>query len=175
MAFYRLSRQTLALHVGGAQGAALGGVKGQPRSKDAFEVAVANACGGLGYAVLFGGTVLGTQGVDLVAFDQRRGTAYAISVTVSNDIADKLRELKLVRGQLDVGLSASWKVKPVIITGQPAARLLQGDRQSADQERTLLLTLEDLQGLIEEPVDLDALDAALQREAGPSTSRGMGF
>lgn len=53
--------------------------------QDHFEGVLANICGALGFAVMFGGTLLSNTGIDFIAFEKEAAKAYVFSVTVSND------------------------------------------------------------------------------------------
>jgi len=161
--FYDLARQALSNHIGDAQDVAFRGGQRKGPGEAVFETAIANACGALGYPVLFGGTTLSTQGVDLVAFQTQGNIAYAISVTVGTDLDGKIRQLRLVQSRLLQALEPVWTVKLVVITGQPGSVVIGRDKQTAIEEKVLVLTVDDLQGLREQPPDLDSFATALQR------------
>ncbi len=164
--FYGLSKRALADHIGTAAAPPQGG-KSQSVNAPALELAIANACTALGYATMFGGTVLQTPGIDLIAFDAEGKVAYAVSVTVSNDIPQKIRTLRLVLPDLEQALAPSWLVKPVVLTSLPSEKVNKADVQLAIDEQMLLLTLDDLGGLLEAPPNLDDLDGGLRRPIPP--------
>lgn len=144
-------------------------------SADALELALANACAGLGWATVFGGTTLKTAGVDLVAFDLEMTRAYPISATISNDIGDKFRGWLRVKAQIESELSPLWRVCPVIITSEPLASCAVDDLREAQGARVQVLVAEDLAWAHEVPPDLTRLQELLRSDPSPLPDWPVGF
>jgi hypothetical protein len=136
-------------------------------STDALELSLANTCAALGWPALFGGTVLKTPGVDLIAFDSEEGRAYAISATISNDIAAKFKGWLLVKTDIESKLHPLWKVCPVIVTSQPLASCAPDDLREALEGRVLVLTAENLEWAHEVPPDLDVFQNLVRVDVQP--------
>ena len=96
----------------------------QGLSLGALELALANACGALGYGVLFTGHLLKSAGVDLIAFDETSGRAYVVSGTIGNDIIEKLRTWLAMEPLIVQDLLPEWTPRPVIITSQSRSTLI---------------------------------------------------
>jgi len=159
-AWYRLARQEFSREVdarppGGGQG---------DRPGDAFELALANACGAIGYGVLFAGHLLKSAGVDLIGFDETTRRAYAISATIGNDISAKLRTWLAVKTYVADALAPEWSVRPVIVTSQPADTLLAQDLRACYQREVLVLAAEQLSCLKEAPPDLQLFGRILAQD-----------
>ncbi len=122
--------------------------------------------------MLFGGTLLQTTGVDFVALDETRATAFAVSVTIGNDVADKVRTWLLVKASISDALSPVWDVRPVIITAQESKAIPAVGKTSAFDEGVQLITAEQIQCLREDPPDLQHFTAlfALSKEIDARTS-----
>jgi hypothetical protein len=148
--WYRYGRKDYAHEVD----ARVPGMGKGDRPGDAFEVALANACGGLGYGVVFAGHLLQSAGVDLVAFDGLTHIAYVISATTGNDIAEKLRTWLSMKPLLGQALAPEWALRPIIITSQPADTLMAEDLTACHRQGVLVLAAEQLLPLKESPPDL---------------------
>jgi hypothetical protein len=120
----------------------------------AFELALANSFGALGYSVLFAGHLLQAAGVDLVAFDDASRRAYVISATTGNDLASKLRTWLAMRPIIGPSLEPEWRLRPVIITTQPAQSLVVSELADCGRHDVLVLAAEQLTPLAEAPPDL---------------------
>jgi hypothetical protein len=129
------------------------------RPADAFELAIANVCGALGFGVLFAGHMLKSQGVDLVAFDERSHRLYVISATIGNSIGEKLRSLVNLLPDIDKHVTPGWEVRPVIVTTQ--AELIAEDLKACHERGVLVLHDIQLAPLKEAPPDLEAFAALL--------------
>ncbi len=125
------------------------------RPSDAFELALANALGALGYGVLFAGHILKTQGVDLIGFDAVTNRAYVLSATISNDIDRKLKSWLNLEAWMRDRLEPTWRVRPVIVTTQPYSSLTRQDLAAAAERRVLVLAAESLSALKESEPDLE--------------------
>ena len=160
--WYRLANRSLADHLGPFPPTP---TKGQ-QSADAFEVALANLCSSAGHSVYFGGGTLKTPGLDFIAFNETAGRAYAVSVTVSNDVGAKTRGWLRVRPIVDAALTPRWEVRPVVVSASPRAVISQTDLGLAHQDGVTVMTAEDLAGL--KVGDIRALDAFRARlDAAP--------
>lgn len=140
-----------------------GGGKGD-RPGDALELALANACGALGYGVFFAGHLLQSAGVDLVAFDLVSKFAYVISATVGNDIVEKLRTWLAMEPAISQALMPEWIPRPVIITSQPGATLVTQDVLACYARRVLVLSAENLAALKESPPDIQMFGRTLAQD-----------
>ncbi len=160
--WYRLAQADLAAHVRPRSARQQKG----DRDSDALEVAIGNACGALGMSVLFGGKIVETAGLDLVAFDSdpSSSVAYAVSVTIDNKIAEKLRQWLRVAEAIRATLEPLWSVLPVIVTSDPASALPPSEVQEAAQCGVRVLDGGDLAALMEIPPDIQAFAEALARE-----------
>jgi hypothetical protein len=145
------------------------------RPGDAFELAIANACGALGFGVLFAGHLLQSAGVDIIAFDYTTKRVYAISATVGNDIAGKLRALLGMEQYLERGLAPEWLPRPVILTSQPGASLVEQDLRSCYARKVLVLASEQLAPLKETPPDLPLFGRFLAMDPPDVTSQSPRF
>jgi hypothetical protein len=172
--WYSLARKTLSAHIPETPGAAAGSRRNSPAA-DAFELAIANVFSSLGYNVLFGGTLLQTTGVDFVALDETRATAFAVSVTIGNDVADKVRTWLLVKASISDALSPVWDLRPVIIMAQELQAIPAIAKTSAFDEDVQLITAEQIQCLREEPPDLQYFTSlfALGKAIDARTSSGL--
>jgi hypothetical protein len=160
-AWYRHGRKDLAREVDTRQP----GMGKSDRPGDAFELALANACGALGYGVLFAGSILQSAGVDLIAFDGLSRNAYAISATTGNDLMAKLRTWVDTEPIIAADLEPEWTLRPVIITTQPTASLIQEDLDACTRRRVLVLAAENLAPLRESPPDLQTFSKLLAEPA----------
>lgn len=155
--WYGLVNQSIATHI-------LPGREGRKnrsdRTQDRFEVALSNVCGALGYAVLFGGRALSTSGADFVAFDATRSRAYVFSVTLSNNVNEKLRTLKLFLH--DIGdASTGYMLCPIVVCQVARECFLPEDLRNAQECSISVLGQEDLEPLTVEPVDLERFEEKL--------------
>jgi hypothetical protein len=127
----------------------------------AFELMLANACSALGYAVLIGSAPISTPGVDFLAFQEESGMVLAVSATITNDVAEKVRAWALVEKTLRESLPG-WTVRPVIVSAQSADTILGSDRSLAANKGVLVLAREELAPLIEDPPDLAGFEFAFK-------------
>ena len=133
----------------------LPGMGQKDRPSDAFELALANSLGALGYGVLFAGHILKTPGIDLIAFDEASRRAYIVSATVSNDIDRKLKSWLDLELWIRARLEPQWQIRPVIATTQPYSSLTHQDLVAAVDRQVLVLTAESLNTLKETEPDLN--------------------
>lgn len=137
------------------------GTKGKSGAvQDQFEIVIANTFSALGCSVFFGGTVLKTPGIDLVAFNSNEVRVYVLSVTVSNDLDKKLRTLLTAIEDLKFSLEG-WLISPFIVSLESANTFLHNDIINAREAGVVLLSGEDLEPLREEPPDLHAIQNIL--------------
>ncbi len=136
--WYQYGRQELAQEVE----ARFPGMRRGDRPSDAFELAISNALGALGFGVLFAGGILKTAGIDLVAFDNATHRAYAISAVTGIDIEKKLRTLVEMDPWLRRALEPEWPLRLVIITTQPGESLLEDDLPACHRRGVLVMTAE---------------------------------
>jgi hypothetical protein len=134
------------------------------RPAEALELALANACGAIGFGVFFAGHLLQSAGVDLIAFDADSKRAYVISATVGNDIAGKLRTLLAIEPAIAQTLVPEWTPRLVIITSQPGSTLLAQDLSASYGRRVLVLAAEQLAPLKELPPDLQMFRQTLAQD-----------
>jgi len=148
--WYRFGHQELGQEVA----ARMPGMAKGDRPADAFELALANAFGAVGYSVIFAGHLLQSAGVDLIAFDDTSHRAYVISATTGNDLAGKLRTWLSMRPNIAPPLEAEWTIRPVIITTQPAESLVASELADCQRHDVLVLAAEQLTPLAETPPDV---------------------
>jgi len=141
--WYNLAHKSLADHL--APSPPMQG-KGQP-SSDAFELAIANACSAAGLAVLFGGTPLGTPGIDFIAFSETTRRAYPVSATISTRVAEKTREWLRVRASVQTSLAPLWEIRPLVVSASPRAEIALADLAFAQSEGVAVITAEGLVGV----------------------------
>ncbi|QRF22839.1 hypothetical protein FY534_03455 [Alicyclobacillus sp. TC] len=128
-----------------------------------LEILVSNVFSAMGFSVFFGGTILKTPGIDLVAFDSAESNVYVISVTVSNDLDKKLRTFLPALHDLETALHG-WLIRPVMVSLESTKAFLHNDFVNAQQAGVVLLSEEDLEPLSLEYPDLDAFRKHLVRE-----------
>lgn len=155
--WYRFGHQELSQEVAPR----IPGMGKGDRPSDAFELAIANACGALGYSVLYAGHQLQSAGVDMVAFDQSARRAYVISATTGNDLASKLRMWLAMRPNIGAVLEPEWALRPVVITSQPAESLVASELSACHRHDMLVLAAEQLAPLAESPPDLQTFAVLL--------------
>lgn len=158
--WYRFGRQDLSQEVA----VRMPGMGKGDRPPDAFELALANAFGALGYSVLFAGHLLQSAGVDLIAFDDRLHRAYVISATTGNDLAAKLRTWLGMLPHVAPALEPEWTLRPVIITTQPASSLVASELADCQRHDVLVLAAEQLTPLAEVPPDLQTFATLIGRD-----------
>ncbi len=106
---------------------------------------------GLGWPTLFGGNILKTPGVDLIAADRETRTLLAISATTETDISKKLDSWVKVSGEIITAVAPEWTVRPIIITTRSNGDCKRADIKEAYLRGVLVLTSEDLGCLSEDP------------------------
>jgi hypothetical protein len=98
-----------------------------------------------------------------MAFDLSTETAFAISVTVTEAIADKIGKLVLLREELEFAVGAGWRLTQVVVTIQARAALVPARLKEASDANVTVLTGEDLKVLMDESPDLRPFEQALHR------------
>jgi hypothetical protein len=161
-AWYRLAGKPVGGPLESVAMAATGRTDGR-KVESLIEVAIVNACASLGYAVFYAGTALQTTGVDCVAFDPGASDAFALSVTISNDVSDKTRKWLLVRDEVLKAIGGQWKLRAVIITAVPRASIVPSELADAADAGVLVLTKEDLSFLSDTHPDVSSFAEALRR------------
>ncbi len=111
---------------------------------DGLEVSLHAACLGLGLPTLFGGGILKTPGVDLIAVDRGEHTLLVISATTETDIPKKLDMWVKVSKEIVAAVAPEWEVRPIIITSRPKDACNPADIKEAYHRGVLVLTAEDL-------------------------------
>ena len=129
---YSLAGVSLAGDLQQATLAATGGAKASAAGR--FETALANACVACGYEVLFGGKLLSTRQLDFLALDESAGRVHAVSVTTSNRVLDKFRDLKLAVARLAQDCGPAWSWRMVIISAQPRATCVEAEVVALEQD-----------------------------------------
>jgi len=129
----------------------------------AAELLLLNGLAALGYPTFYGPSPFETSGVDIMAFDATTKTAFAISVTVTEAIADKIGKLVMLRKELDVEVGEDWHLSLVVVTIQPRGALVAARLKEANDDNVNVLTGEDLQPLMDESPDLRPFEQALHR------------
>ena len=155
--WYRFGHQELSQDVASR----MPGMGKGDRPAEAFELAIANALGALGYSVLFAGHQLQSAGVDLVAFDKASRRAYMISATTGNDLESKLRTWLAMRPSIVSLLEPEWTLRPVIITSQLTESLVGIELGACQRHGVLVLAAEQLAPLAELPPDLQTFAALI--------------
>lgn len=103
----------------------------------AAELLVLHGLAGLGYPTFYGPNPFETSGVDIMAFDSLTRTAFAISVTVTDAIGDKISKLVLLRNELQAAVGDDWRLALVVATIQPEAGLITSRlKEAADADVT---------------------------------------
>jgi hypothetical protein len=110
-----------------------------------------------------------------VALDEPRATAFAVSVTIGNDVVDKVRTWLLVKASISNALSPVWDVRPVIITAQESHAIPAIGKTTAFNEGVQLITAEQIQCLREDRPDLQQFTSlfALGKAIDARTSSGL--
>lgn len=162
-AWYRLAGKPMGGPLDSVARAATGRTDGH-KVESLLEVAIVNACASLGYAVFYAGTALQTTGVDCMAFDLSERSAFALSITIGNDVADKATKWLLVHLEVAGAIGSQWKLRPVVITALRYQSLLQAELSSASEAGVLVLTAEDLTFLSDQTPDVTSFAEALRRD-----------
>lgn len=129
----------------------------------AAELLVLHGLAGLGYPTFYGPSPFETSGLDIMAFDAASGTAFAISVTVTEAIGDKIGKLMLLRKELEAAVGKEWHLSLAVVTIQPRDGLVAARLKEANDDNVNVLTGEDLQPLMDESPDLRPFEQALHR------------
>jgi hypothetical protein len=162
--WYELSGKTPGALVGSAVSGATG--RGQHQMvESAVELLVVNSLAALGCSVFFGAKPLDTRGLDCMAFDRANLNAFPISVTIGNDIGEKIRKWLEVRSEIASGIGDHWTLHPVVITAQPMSNVMPADIRSATEAGVLVLTAESLACLTNEPPDVRSFWESINRSA----------
>jgi hypothetical protein len=142
----------------------------------AAELLLLHGLAALGYPTFYGPSPFETSGVDIMAFDVSTKTALAVSVTVTEAIADKIGKLVLLKGELSAAIGSSWRLTLVVVTIQARDSLVPARLQEASDANVIVLTGEDLKSLMDESPDLRPFEQALHRAAGihPAASSAPG-
>ncbi len=131
------------------------GTKGKSGSvSQQFEIIIANSFSALGFSVFFGGTILKTPGIDLVAFELTDGKVYVVSVTVSNDVDEKLRSLFIAIEDLRFAFEG-WQISLLIVSMESERTFLHNDIVNAQKAGVVILGQESLEALTFDPPNLD--------------------
>ncbi|MHB8618973.1 MAG: hypothetical protein ACYDAG_05260 [Chloroflexota bacterium] len=144
------------------QAAAVFGEGRRNPTAERFELALANICGACGLSTYFGGKVLTTPGVDLLAIDQLEGRIYAISVTTANAALEKYRKLKAIMPELIKVAGPHWAWQPVVASAQGLDAFVQLDLAAIAQDGGVVLTWETIQPLIGAATDISSFREALR-------------
>lgn len=156
--WYEFGSQSIAQHV---QKQGVGSKASSGRVQDNFEVLLSNVCGSLGYSVLFGGRALSTGGIDFIAFDSQTKQVYLFSVTVSNDVREKVRTLVLALEDIRPDLNG-WSLCPLIVCRVTTNCFLPEDLRNAQELGIPILGEEDLESLKTDPPDLERFEELLR-------------
>lgn len=130
-----------------------------------LELGVGNALAAYGWQVVHGGAPLATEGIDLLALHEPTRRAIGLSVTLGNDIGEKLRRLLDARQELAPVLS-EWDVGWGILTSLDTDNVVSGDIADCTRAGVSVFTGEVLR-LVGD--DLDAfithVESQLKRDA----------
>jgi hypothetical protein len=129
----------------------------------AAELLLLHGLAALGYPTFYGPSPFETSGVDIMAFDAFTATAFAISVTVTEAIADKIGKLVLLREELQAAVGGSWRLTLVVVTIQAKAALVPARLKEASDSNVTVLTGEDLKVLMDDSPDVRPFGQALHR------------
>jgi hypothetical protein len=132
--------------------------------ESAVELLILNSLAAMGCPVFFGPKPLDTRGIDCMAFDRATQKAFPISVTIGNDLADKVRKWLEVREEIVAAVGEHWSIHPVIVTAQPSANLVEIDLRSAKDAGMVVLSAESLSCLTGEPPDVKPFWKAINRK-----------
>lgn len=136
-----------------------------------LEAATQNLMACAGYVCLFAGKILGTQGVDILAFSQDFAKCFAISVTASNKIGDKIRTLLPQRNKLQAELEGV-AVVPLIFAPVAWDEVKRSDLQDAKAHNIGLMLLPELADLLTAVMTLPMQDIGAYVESAVSRSLG---
>ncbi|MEW6142467.1 MAG: hypothetical protein AB1597_04825 [Chloroflexota bacterium] len=115
-----------------------------------FESAVHNLFGCLGYSCIFTGREWGTEGIDTLAFGPGLDDkVLAVSVTTSNNIAEKIRTMLLQLENLKRGIG-NIAVIPVICASITSDCVLHSDWVNLKAHNISLLLLPQLQQILDD-------------------------
>lgn len=113
--------------------------KGVPRHvEDRFELAILNLLGLAGYAVLFLGKGVDTQGIDIVAFSQKSDSVLVVSCTVSNNIGEKIRTILPQINRLKKSLR-DFQLIPAIFTPIDYDDIIATDKTNLAEHRISII------------------------------------
>lgn len=167
-AWNRLATRRPASLLGDAAKAATG--RGGANVDVAAELLVLNGLAALGYPTFYGPSPFETPGVDIMTFDFSTQSAFAISVTITEAITDKIGKLRLVEPEVAAAIGDTWRLNLIVITIQPKGVLLPSRLQEASEAGVTVLTGEDIRSLMDEEPDLRRFEQALHRGQPPRSN-----
>jgi hypothetical protein len=129
-----------------------------------FESAVHNLLGCLGYSCIFTGREWGTEGIDTLAFGPGLDKVLAVSVTTSNNIAEKIRTMLLQLENLKRGIE-NVTVIPVICASITSDSVMHSDWENLKAHKISLLLLPQLQQIVDDILRLPMLEVRKQWES----------
>ena len=108
-----------------------------------LELGVGNALVAAGWQVLHGGVPAAVEGIDLVAFHEPSQRALCLSITLGNNLGEKLRRMLDTRQSLAPVLS-EWRPWWAILTSLDGGNIVAGDVEDCLRQGVSVLTSEDL-------------------------------
>ena len=129
-----------------------------------FESAVHNLLGCLGYSCIFTGREWGTEGIDTLAFGPELDKVLAVSVTTSNNIAEKIRTMLPQLENLKRGVE-NVTVIPVICASITSDSVMHSDWENLKAHKISLLLLPQLQQMVDDILRLPMLEVRRQWES----------
>jgi len=137
------------------------GLMGEVRDSGRFEAAVHNMLSCMGYMCIFTGREWGTQGIDTLAFAPELDRVLAASMTVANNIGEKIRTMLPKLQELKTNLEGI-SVLPVIIAAVSPDVVLHSDHEDAKAHGIVLVLKPELEQILE-AISTLPLDEARQR------------
>ncbi len=123
------------------------GLTGEIKDAARFETAVHTLLCCLGYSCVFTGRAWGTQGVDTLAFSPGYDKVLAISVTITNNIGEKIRTMLPQLENLRKGLEGI-SISPVIIAPVSPDCVKHSDLEDLESHKIKLVLLPQLEQIL---------------------------
>jgi len=140
------------------------GLVGKVTDSGRFETAIHNLLCCLGYSCIFVGRQWGIQGIDTLAFEPNSDRVLAVSVTTSNNIAEKIRTMLQQLENLRKGLERITIVLIICAAISPDS-VLYSDQEDAKAHQISLILLPQLEQTLSNILSLPMSEARKQWES----------
>jgi hypothetical protein len=139
-----------------------------------LELGVGNALVAAGWQVLHAGVPAAVEGIDLVAFHEASQRALCLSITLGNNLGEKLRRMLDTRQALAPVLS-EWRPWWAVLTSLDGVNIVAGDVDDCLRQGVSVFTSEDLRMIAGDVHHFaEHLVLRLERDAQAWLLRGAG-